>query len=406
VFRVLCTGDVHIGRRVTRTPEVYRTSGAWTALVDLAIAQQVDLLAISGDLIDKEGKSYEAFGPVEAGLYRLAEAGIPTVAVSGNHDFDILHRLANISASTMFRMLGRNGTWERATYANASGDRLHVDGWSFGAEHVIEQPLLSYPAAPADGAPVMGLLHGDVGVVSSRYAPVLLSDLWSAPVDFWLLGHIHAPAEFSASDGRRRALYPGSPWAMDPGETGGHGAWVAEFEGGALTSLQKVMLSPVLFTSSSVDVSTIESSADLFEAIMLAMQGIGLAAVEQHGTNLRVVSCRLQLTGRTSRRDQIEQWKIQAEQNIEPVPMSGGVLIHLDRLSLMAQPAIDLDELAVGTDPVGELARLIQSLHEPGLAASRVEPVLMAAGSRLQSVWRTRDTPHCGRELKSLPVPM
>ena len=388
MFRVLCTGDVHIGRRISRVPDVFRTSDAWSAVVDLAIAEQVNLLAISGDLIDKEGKSYEAFGPLESGLERLAEVGIPVVAVSGNHDFDILHRVAGTLISSGLRVLGRNGQWERATYTSADGNQqLHVDGWSFDAEHVTDSPLRTYPVGDSDGIPVLGLLHGDVGVPTSRYAPIALNGLWSAPVDLWLLGHIHASSELQSQDGRR-AIYPGSPWAMDPGERGSHGVYIATFAGATLVSLERRNTSPVLFTTGQVDVAGIESQSDLFESIMLALQGLGQVASEHHGESLRVVSCRLHLVGRTARLHEIGVWAHNAETTAEPVPVGGNVIVLLDRLILDARPAIDLEELSRSMDPAGELARLIISLDSPEPQDLKAEQVLRSASASVDTVWQ------------------
>jgi DNA repair protein SbcD/Mre11 len=58
----MCAGDIHIGRRSSRVVNAFRTADAWDAIVDKTIQADVDLLAISGDLIDKENKSYEAIG--------------------------------------------------------------------------------------------------------------------------------------------------------------------------------------------------------------------------------------------------------------------------------------------------------------------------------------------------------
>jgi exonuclease SbcD len=234
---------------------------------------------------------------------------------------------------------------------------------------------------------VLGLLHGEVGALASRYAPLVLNDLWSAPVDFWLLGHIHARGAFESPDGRR-ALYPGSPWAMDPGERGSHGAYLANFEGATLKLLEWRPISPVLFAVGQVDVESIDSQSDLFESIMLALQGIGQVASEQHGTALQAVSCRLQLAGRTTRLQEIGQWARHAEKNIEPIPIDGNVVVHLDKLTLEARPAIDLFELSKGMDPAGELARLIISLDSPNPHSPVVDQLLRSANTSANIVWQ------------------
>jgi len=160
--RVLCTGDIHIGRSASKVPDAYRCSHAWTSIVDLAISERVDLLAISGDIVDKENKSFEAIGPLQDGLRRLSDAGIDTVAIAGNHDHDVLSRLLGNAGTDRFHLLGQDGVWERWTLSRNGSAQLHVCGWSFPKEHVRENPLHSFVDSADDGVPVLGLLHGEV----------------------------------------------------------------------------------------------------------------------------------------------------------------------------------------------------------------------------------------------------
>ena len=85
-IRVILTGDLHVGRRPSRVSDHIdcrrcSCAAAWAAVVDYALQQKADVVAISGDLVDRENRFYEAFGPLERGLRRLSEAGIDTVAV-------------------------------------------------------------------------------------------------------------------------------------------------------------------------------------------------------------------------------------------------------------------------------------------------------------------------------------
>ena len=364
-FRVLCTGDIHIGRRASRVAETYRCAEAWSTIVDLAIVERVDLLAISGDIVDKESKSYEAIGPLEAGLKRLEQAGIATVAVSGNHDFDVLFKLSGIAGTERFHVLGRGGAWERHTCTGADGSHLHVDGWSFPREHVADNPMDAYVAHANDGIPVLGLLHGDVGVANSRYAPIHLDELWAQPIDLWLLGHIHAPRQYRSATGAI-AFYPGSPWAMDPGETGVHGVWLAEFAPGQAVRLEQRAVSPVHYDRAEVDLSGIGDETDFLDALTFALRLRGTEAIAAHGTGtLQVVSCRLQLTGRTSLHRQVPLWMQRAEQELGQFPLSGSTVVQIDQLTSMVRPAIDLVQFARGNDPAGETARLILALEAP-----------------------------------------
>ncbi len=232
-MKLILTGDLHLGRTSTRVPEAWsdhaRTLHGWERLVDATIRANADVLLLSGDAIDAANRYWESLGPFESGVKTLHEAGVQTVAVAGNHDALVLPALAK---STGLLLLGQGGQWERVTLEKDGIPMLHVDGWSFPAETVFEDPLDSYSPAPHDGLPVLGLVHGDPGVTDSRYAPLSIHALSSAPVDAWLLGHIHKP---SFTEGAPWILMPGSPHPLDPGESGPHYAWSCEVENGKLT---------------------------------------------------------------------------------------------------------------------------------------------------------------------------
>ena len=84
----------------------------WEMIVDRAITETVDAVALSGDIVDQDNRFFEATGPLERGILLLASKGIHTFAVSGNHDYDVLHRLADSIGSEHFHLLGRGGQWE------------------------------------------------------------------------------------------------------------------------------------------------------------------------------------------------------------------------------------------------------------------------------------------------------
>lgn len=100
---VLCVADIHIGRRPSRLPDRFDPADfsprtIWANLAESAVTQGVDAVVVAGDLVDQENRYAEAFGAVESVATRLAEAGIPLIAVAGNHDADVLPDLAEQSS--------------------------------------------------------------------------------------------------------------------------------------------------------------------------------------------------------------------------------------------------------------------------------------------------------------------
>lgn len=391
-MRILCTGDLHIGRRPSRLPASadaaeHSCAAAWRAIVETAIAQRVDLVAISGDLVDQGNRYFEAVDPLERGLRMLAEHDIPTVAVAGNHDHDVLPRLADAIGGAHFHLLGRGGRWERLTLERPGG-RLHVDGWSFPQERVATNPLLTHDlAAPGDGAPVLGLLHADLGQSTSHYAPVALDDLRQRGCAFWLLGHIHAP-KLHLRDGLAPVLYPGSPQAMDPGEPGCHGAWLVELRPGQAPTATQVPLSTVRYEEVLLDVDGITDASDI-EGLVVRAVGERITAldaadaIDSSRGSLRWLCVRLRVVGRTTLRREIE--KRLAELGDDTLIDRDGIAAWVERVEVDVRPAHRLEELAASADAPGLMARLLLALDADAPDAAQ-ERLLADAHRRAATV--------------------
>ena len=80
---------------------------------------------LAGDVVEQEDDFYEAYGDLRRGVDRLAAAGIPVLAVSGNHDVQVLPRprrcgarLSSARAGWRLGGRGRRGS-RRAARAGA-----------------------------------------------------------------------------------------------------------------------------------------------------------------------------------------------------------------------------------------------------------------------------------------------
>lgn len=368
-IRILCTADLHVGRRPSRVGEWMNAAGASCAvmfrdIVEMAVRERVDIVVISGDLVDKENKYHEAYGPVERGLKRLASAGIDVFAVAGNHDFDVLPRLADAVGAERFHLLGRGGNWERKAFVRDGASLLHFVGWSFPAEHVPDNPLRSFGAMPAadagNKAPVLGLLHADLDVPDSRYAPVSLRELQSAPVSGWLLGHVHKP-RWIAQNGSAGILYPGSPQAMDPGETGAHGPWLLDIDAGGRIDARLIPMSRVRYDGIDIDLTGIESK-EAFDAHLprQLLQRLGESC--QNCGPLQFACVRVRLIGTTPLhahlKDACREIREQLELSV------GQFTIRVEQIANETRPPVNLAQVAGGSSVAADLARLILQLQE------------------------------------------
>lgn len=390
LVKILCTADIHIGRRPSRLPSRIDTgplscARAWSSVVERAIAERVQLVAIAGDLVDHENRFYEAAGPVEAGVRSLASHGIRTVAVAGNHDHDTLPWLADRFDPEEFTLLGRGGKWERVTLEVEGRPALHVDGWSFPTGSHPDDPLRGYPYPPHDGLPVMGLLHADLDQPGSRHAPVEIAALRALPVGFWLLGHVHRHSHLEQA-GAASVLYPGSPQAMDPGEPGAHGPWLLEIDSGGRFTPRHLPLSQVRYERLQVDVEGAVSEGEIRQRIVEAVSS-ALLGVENEAGPLRYLSLRLRLVGRTPLHRLLQASPTEFVSDLEL--SHGSVSALVERVVADTRPQRDLEELARGSDAPALLAHLVRALERDQLEPEQAR-LLQAVTARAADVRTTR----------------
>ncbi|NBC96615.1 MAG: DNA repair exonuclease [Deinococcus-Thermus bacterium] len=359
-LRLLCTGDLHLGRYPSRLPTRHRAlavGSVWDAIVAYAVEQQVDAVLLTGDVVDRDNRFFEALGPLQRGLRTLGEAGIDTFAVSGNHDYDVFPQLVDTLSLERFRLLGRGGQWETAMLRRDGQDVLRLLGWSFPAQHVHTSPLDGLDL-DASEVPTVGLLHGDADQRESRYAPLPLPALERQPVTAWLLGHIHRPGPL-----REQAplvLYPGSPQPLDPGEEGERGPWLVEVPPQGPATARPLPLATVAYATLPVDAEDVDDEETFRQRVVTTMEQDLDARLARNG-QLRRVVYRLRLGGRSPLHQHLpalsEQVRAEAEVHV------GDAIASVDHVHVATRPPVDLEALAESNDPLGQLARDLLTLQ-------------------------------------------
>jgi DNA repair protein SbcD/Mre11 len=303
-MKLVLTADLHLGRSSSGLPPSADNLGlpttsreAWFRIVDLAIREKSDAVLIAGDLVESSTAYYEALGPLIEGFRKLQEEGIDVFAVSGNHDANAFEKIASeVDGMEHIHFVGRRGAWERVSLVRDGAVRLFVDGWSFPAPRHPSNPLEDYALARPENGPVIGLLHADLDASSSPHAPTSLDSLRRCPPHFWLLGHIHKPRLMQGGH-QANILYPGSPQAMDFGETGAHGTWLLDTDAGGFVPVQW-QVSSIRYEDS---IRLQLSDTDELDEIERALLGLsrtqidGFSLQERH--ELRCVVHRCTLTG-------------------------------------------------------------------------------------------------------------
>lgn len=303
-MKILLTADLHLGRSSSGLPPSAENLGiptssreAWLRMVDMAVREKVDAVLIAGDLVESSTAYYEAMGPLIEGFRKLQESGIDVFAVAGNHDASAFEKIAQeVEDMEKVHFIGRRGNWERVPLIKDGSERLWVDGWSFPSSRHLSNPVDDYAFTRPGPGPVIGLLHGDLDVSASPYAPLSSISLRGRTPDFWLLGHVHKPGLLRTAN-QANILYPGSPQAMDFGETGPHGIWLLDTDVTGLVPVQWQISSVRYEDSIRLDLSQTNQADDIERKLLGLCRGQidGLSIQERH--ELRCVVHRCSLLG-------------------------------------------------------------------------------------------------------------
>lgn len=236
--RFIHTSDIHLGK-------TYRSSGGdakryqdffttFQGIVAAAVAEQVDFLLIGGDLFHTGQILPKTFAKTIEILRPLKDAGIPCLAVEGNHDW--IHRRDSVSWMEALSQLGyirllRPSRSAEGGYLfepfdpeQGTGGRVEIDGVNIYGLGYIGSQAGSHVARICEAIGTKrNILLFHVGVWS--YSPVEIGNIKpeeALPLadcfDYVALGHGHKPYIVATPDGRPYAFNPGSPDCVNFGE--------------------------------------------------------------------------------------------------------------------------------------------------------------------------------------------
>ncbi|MFJ7269884.1 exonuclease SbcCD subunit D [Streptomyces sp. NPDC099050] len=248
-IRVAHLADLHIGsalRGLAEYPGAPAIDGreapyeALRAVVRRIVEGGYDAVLIAGDVFDRRHCDARALAACQDALGAFHEAGLPTVAVSGNHDAEtpLPHKL-NLPPSV--RWLGADAP-ESVTWPDLG---ITVHGQSVAGPDERRDLAAGFPRA-ISGAVNIGLLHTSLhGAWSRRIcAPADPRTLARAGYDYWALGHVHHRLVPGAG---AFAAYPGNTHARGPAEAGGRGFTELLIEGPGAPRILPVDTAPVRY---------------------------------------------------------------------------------------------------------------------------------------------------------------
>jgi exonuclease SbcD len=225
-MRFLHISDVHLGCTRYNLPESPRDFfDAWIDVLQrYGVAEKVDFVIICGDFFHKRNVPPETMNYAVAGLQLMKDAGIPVVAIEGNHDqkhndseYSWLRSLANWNLLFLLEPNNIEGKiaykpWDpeygKGGFIDVGRARIFGSHW-YGASANWAIPMLTdaIKINRREGAFHLLMLHTDVEGHQTHPIPALslsaLKELKSV-TDYVALGHTHMHYEIDN-------------WAFNPG---------------------------------------------------------------------------------------------------------------------------------------------------------------------------------------------
>ena len=269
------TADIHLGKTYrTSTSEDERYEDFFRMLgsiVSDSVVENVDFVLIAGDLFHTGQILPRTFARTIETLQPLKDAGIPCIAVEGNHDW--IHRRDSISWMEALSQMGyihllRPTRTESGGYRfdpfdpqTGMGGHIEIKGLNiYGLGYIGAQAGVHVPRICEAVETKNNILLFHVGIWT--YSPVEIGNMQPTEAlpladvfDYVALGHGHKTYVIETPEGRPYAFNPGSPERVNFGEEGyDKGYWFVTVENGnQQTEFQQTTSRPMKSVSVSLD---------------------------------------------------------------------------------------------------------------------------------------------------------
>lgn len=368
-IKFLLAADLHLGAGVAAPDGAVAGLAAGARqmalerLADAAGEHQVSAVLLAGDVFDSPHPPVAAQLDWDSFCRKVTAGGARVLVTPGNHD-----------------------PWQPGSFwADWAGlEGVHVFGpepsglelagvWIAGAAHDgphVETDLAAALPPPPKGLAGVGLVHADVsgsGLSSKHrpYAPTSLAMLRQSAMTLWCLGHWHGPARLAQHP---PIIMAGALQGAHLDETGPHGAWLIELDGGSVRA-QLLPLAPLSFFDFLWDdLASMQDAAALARRVK--------AELERQGYGPGQAAClRLSLSGASP------LWQELAGPGAEETAAAlkdalglGGLVLRTSGLL----PPVDVDLLASQPHLLGRLLDMIAGLRADDAALAQLDADLSA----------------------------
>lgn len=237
------------------------TFKAFANVIDAAIDYRADAILISGDAYNSENHSLAAQMAFARELYRAAQEGIEVFMVHGNHDPDEAWR-ADVPLPPTVHIFSSKEV-ERIPLTLQGEKVADIYGISYKTRHIHQN--LAKQFKKEDNVFSIGMLHTDLGVSGSSYAPCTLEDLRKAGMDYWALGHVHTRKTPSM---RPYIVYPGNIQGLDRSESDEKGCYLVDVGAYGTMTLKFIPTDVIRWTDMKIDITPFQNPEELIQEIV------------------------------------------------------------------------------------------------------------------------------------------
>lgn len=228
-IKILHSADLHLdspfeglpaGKASIRRSEQRELLGALSAL---ARRESVDLVLLSGDLLDSDNTYYETGDELVKCLGRIPA---PVFIAPGNHDY-------YSPRSPYARLKLPENVHVFTTAAIEAVELPELGATVYGAAFIEKHSkalLQGFQAQRREGMLNLLCIHGEVGTRESMYNPISRQELEDSGMDYVALGHIHKASGLQRA-GKTWYSWPGCPEGRGFDETGEKSVSIIELSG-------------------------------------------------------------------------------------------------------------------------------------------------------------------------------
>ena len=379
-MRFIHAADVHLDSPCSSRSETVRqklrdaSRLAFRRLVDLALAERVDVVLIAGDLFDDERLSFQTERFLLEQLHRLDSEEIPVVYATGNHDPGRAG-LRSVELPWPGNVtIARDRTPVRiaigGTGRESEARELRGVVTAAGHETATERGDLStvFPA-PEGRLAEIAVLHTQVvdspgSAAHQSYAPSQLDGLRGSGHDYWALGHVHKRSVLCEHPGIH---YSGNVQGRTHGERGAKGCLLVEVKPGAPPDVEFKKLAPIQWEDVEIRDSSQATTLDaLIETIAEAWDDVTGGETETDWIG------RIRVSGATP------LWR-ELSGDDDQDHLREELAYHLGLLDLTLEvgsvyPQVRADAHRAREDVLGEALRLVHGIRAGGANLTGLSP--------------------------------